>query len=258
MIFWVASILRDEEALIANLECLTRVDGESYYQYIGRLLACACDRHEVVRTKLADRLDNTLDMRIEIQDPLEGVDFFKSVFQLMFVGNYGGYREPDHHGPATTLNASRRLYQLFKNSVLLTLLRKKLPGLCDPHDEVLFNALAKASLNEAQRTFIHLMAHDPHPVAAQRDLVLKAMAYCYGGRSERVTKPDETHLLDGLFSSYFGHESKRIRNQRLDLLYQNKSLMIQASIAFIVIFLSFMNDPGFYVKGISARGMDPA
>ena len=137
-------------------------------------------------------------------------------------------------------------------------MRQKLPDLCDQHDEVLFNALAEASLKEAQRTFIQLMAHDPHPLVAQRDLVLEAMAYCYGGRSERVTEPDEKNLLDGLFSSYFGHESKRIRNQRLDLLYQNKSLMIQASLAFIVIFLSFMNDPQFYVRGISVQGMEPA
>ena len=33
--------------------------------------------------------------------------------------------------------------------------------------------------------------------------------------------------------------------------------MIEASIAFIVIFSSFLNDPLFYVRGISAQGTFP-
>ena len=248
----------DEEKLIGNLECLTRVGGESYYHYIGRLLDCSCGRYEVMRTKLADRLDNTLDMRIEIQDPLEGIDFFKNIFQLMFVNNYRGFETETHHSPSTTLNASRRLYQLFKNSVLMSLIRQRLPNLCDQDDQILFDALAEASLREAQRTLINLMGHHYKNVAHQRPLLLEAMGYCYGGGSEIVTRPDEKHPMDGLFSTYFGHESKQVRNQKLDLLYRDKPLMIQASIAFISMFLSFMNDSTFYVKGITAEGMKPS
>ena len=86
---------------------------------------------------------------------------------------------------------------------------------------------------------------------------MDAMRYCYSGRSEIVTKPDDHQLLDGLFATYFGHISKKIREERLDILYQNKPLMMQASIAFIVIFLSFMNDPDFFVRGISPDGIHP-
>jgi len=64
-------------------------------------------------------------------------------------------------------------------------------------------------------------------------------------------------LLDGLFSSYFGQPSKKIRDQQLDRLYQNKPLMIETSLAFIVIFLSFLNDNHYYVKGVSAAGIYP-
>jgi len=64
-------------------------------------------------------------------------------------------------------------------------------------------------------------------------------------------------MLDGLFSTYFGYKSKKVRNKKLDILYQNKSLMLEASVAFIVIFLSFLNDPAYYVKGISAKGIYP-
>jgi len=72
-----------------------------------------------------------------------------------------------------------------------------------------------------------------------------------------VTKPDGNQLLDGLFSTYFAHTSKKILHQKLDILYQNKPLMIQASLAFIVIFLSFLNDSKYYIKGISAEGIAP-
>jgi hypothetical protein len=62
-------------------------------------------------------------------------------------------------------------------------------------------------------------------------------------------------LLDGLFSTYFAHTSKKTLQQKLDTLYQNKPLMVQASIAFIVIFLSFLNDDSFYIKGFGAEGI---
>jgi hypothetical protein len=83
------------------------------------------------------------------------------------------------------------------------------------------------------------------------------MDYCYSGKSEMTTKPDSHRILDGLFSTYFGHTSKKTRNRKLDALYQNKPLMLQASVAFNVVFLSFLNDPHFYVRGISAKGLEP-
>ena len=81
------------------------------------------------------------------------------------------------------------------------------------------------------------------------------MQYCYSGRSDLVTKPDGSQLLDGLFSTYFKHTSSKIRNKQLDVLYQDKPLMLEASVAFLVIFLSFLNDETYYIKGISARGI---
>jgi hypothetical protein len=78
-----------------------------------------------------------------------------------------------------------------------------------------------------------------------------------GGCISFLKTPFCCHLLDGLFSTYFAHTSRKTLNQKLDLLYQNKPLMIQASIAFIVIFLSFLNDSNYYVSGISAEGIAP-
>jgi hypothetical protein len=108
---------------------------------------------------------------------------------------------------------------------------------------------------EAQRTLIHLISYHVKDLKDQRSMLLEAMQYCYSGRSDLVTKPDGSQLLDGLFSTYFRHKSGKERNKHLDILYQNKPLMLQASVAFLVIFLSFLNDETYYIQGISARGI---
>lgn len=247
----------DEDRLMSSLMSLTRLENESYYQYIGRLLDNAQSFPQIVQVKLADRLDNTLDMRIDLEDPLARVDFFETVFQIMFVNNYPGYKPKIEHSPATAINGARRLYQLFKNAVLLSLIRQKVPEEGRREVRILFDAVSEAGLKEAQRTMIHLISYHVKELETQRSLVLEAMQYCYSGRSELVTMPDGDRLLDGLFSTYFGHKAHKTRHQQLDNLYQNKPLMLEASIAFIVIFLSFLNDKNFYIRGISAKGIEP-
>lgn len=248
---------RDEQSLIDRMVCLTRLGNESYFHYIWRLFDCHADSAKLLQVKLADRLDNTLDMRIALQDPIEGIDFFKNIFQLLFVNTYKGYVPRMVHPPTEPLNGAKRLYQLFKNAVLLSLIRKNVSIDIDRSSQILFNAVAEASLMEAQRTFIHIGGYHYKDIAKQRSILLETMEYCFSGKSEIVTKPDNSHLLDGLFASYFGQTSSKIRNQRIDELYSNKPLMLQSSIAFIAIFLSFLNDPHFYIRGISADGIKP-
>jgi len=250
--------IEDESRLVARLMSLTRVENESYYHYIGRLLENIQNFPEIVQVKLADRLDNTLDMRIDLEDPLSRIDFFETVFQIMFVNNYPGYKPKMEHAPATAMNGARRLYQLFKNAVLLSLIRQYVPAAGRREVKNLFDALSEAGLKEAQRTLIHLISYHVKDLQALRGLVLEAMQYCYSGRSDLVTKPDGSRLLDGLFSTYFGNKVKKNRRQQLDILYQNKPMMLEASVAFLVIFLSFLNDDTFYIRGISAEGIEPS
>jgi hypothetical protein len=247
----------DESRLTANLLSLTRHDTESYYEYIGRLLENAQKAPEIVEVKLADRLDNTLDLRIDLEDPLARIDFFENIFQIMFVNNYKGYTPKMNHSPATAINGAKRLYQLFKNAVLLSLIRRYGPETEQWSQKLLFDAVAEAGLNEAQRTLVHLISYHVKDLSTQRDLILETMGYCYSGRSDLVTKPDGRQLLDGLFSTYFGHKSSQERREQLDILYQNKNLMLESAVAFIVIFLSFLNDEKFYIQGISAEGIEP-
>jgi hypothetical protein len=247
----------DELRLMENMLSLTRLGNESYYQYIGRLLESARQAPEIIEVKLADRLDNTLDLRIDLEDPLARIDFFENIYQILFVNNYKGYVPKWEHSPATAINGAKRLYQLFKNSVLLSLIRQYAPDAGTHSQKILFDAVSEAGLNEAQRTLIHLVSYHIKDVSTQRSLILEAMDYCYSGKSDLVTKPDGNQLLDGLFSTYFGHKSSRVRRQQLDILYQNKNLMLEATVAFMVIFFSFLNDRSYFIQGISAEGIEP-
>jgi hypothetical protein len=246
----------EESRLIQRLKCLTRTQSESYYRYIGRMLECSAAFPDVVEVKLADRLDNTLDMRIDLEDPLVGIDCFQNIFQLLFVNNYPGYVPRTEHQPATAMNGARRLHQLYKNAVLLSLIRQLSFSAEATARRTLFNAVAEASLKEAQRTFMHLLGYHFKDHRAQRQLILEAMDYCFSGRSDLVTKPDGQQMLDGLFATYFAPTDGRVLKQQLASLYQNKPLMIQASIAFIVIFLGFLNDSRYFIRGISIEGIE--
>ena len=83
------------------------------------------------------------------------------------------------------------------------------------------------------------------------------MAYCLLGGFDVITTPRQEQKLDGLFTECFDYDDSEIREKRLQVLYQDKPLMVQASIAFIVIFLSFLDDEQYHVQGITPKGIRP-
>ena len=248
----------DERFLMERLELLKRrEEGQTYCQYIGRMLGQETQRPDVIRVKLADRLDNTLDMRVDIHDPLKGVDFFSHIFQLLFVGSYTGYRPSLAHPPKSPINGAQRLYELFKNTVLLSLIRQKEDISKDAAASRLFEAIATASMKEAQRTVMHIFGYHITDISAQKGILEDAMGYCLHGGVDIVSTPTRGHRLDGLFVGCFDHHDSTVRKKQLRLLYQDKPLMVEASIAFIVIFLSFLSDEAYYVRGITPEGIRP-
>jgi hypothetical protein len=247
----------DEWRLNERLQALTRFASESYYQYIGRLLERAEVIPQLVQIKMADRLDNTLDLRIELSDPMEGIDFFEGLFNILFVSAPAGQEMMMAPRSTASINDSRRLYQLFKNAVLLSMSRQRKGVAQENGERIIFDAICAASLKEAQRTLIHVASQLKGDREKLRELILDAMYYCHDGRICMTTRPDQRSMLDGLFSTYFAADERSVRAQRLDELFGNKPLMIQASIAFIVIFTSFRVDPGFFVRGISTAGIRP-
>ena len=243
--------------LMEQLQWLTKEPAETYNHYIGQLLDHACRTPEVVRIKLADRLDNTLDMRIDLRDPLQGVDFFEIIFQAMFTNTCQGYRPDRRHQPTSVLNGAQRLYQLFKNILLMSLIRQREVSATDGVSQDLFTALANASMKEAQRIALHIFGYHETAVSTLRDVLAETMAYAQSGGFDGVTDPKRGHRLDGLLVSVFDQPERDARKKQLARLYQDKTLMLEVAIAFVTIFLNFLNDATYFVHGISAEGLRP-
>jgi hypothetical protein len=121
----------------------------------------------------------------------------------------------------------------------------------------LFEALLHASIKEAQRISLHIFAFHQTDASRLRELMIETMSYVQHGGIDAVTTPSVGQRLDGLLVSRFDDPDKRSRNKKLAQLYIDKDLMVEASIAFIVIFYSFLNDPQYFVHGISERGIHP-
>jgi hypothetical protein len=246
----------DEWYLMERLNHLTRKGSETYYEYIGRLLDCAARTPELVRVKLADRLDNTLDMHIDIDDVLKDTDFFQVIFQLLFPPSGSGYQPGFEHPINPPLNGAQRLYQLFKNAILLSLIREKQAAIGDPTAGRLFEALGMASVQEAQRIALHILAYHETSIPRQRALLMEVQAYAQEGGLTRITSPSGRHSLDGLFMTRFDYADSATRERHLDLLYQNKGLMLQAAVGFVGIFMSFVHTSDYWIRGISDHGID--
>lgn len=247
----------DNWYLMERLDLLSRKGEESYYTYIGRLMSRAQQTPELVRVKLADRLDNTLDLHSEFYDPIEHIDFFGTLFNILYIKNYQPPEPEVQHPVRHPLYGAYRLYQLFKNAVLLSLVRQKRSMTYDPAAQPLFEQLVRAGMEEAQRIIIHIFNYHMRDVERQRELILDTMNYCKAGGTLEVTRPGARSRLDGLFMNYFEYSSAEERKQKLDQLYKDKPLMIQAALAFVTIFKNFLIDPQYCIEGICENGFHP-
>jgi hypothetical protein len=245
----------DEWYLMERLDHLALRKTESYYQYIGRLLNRAVLTPELVRVKLADRLDNTLDLHIDVDDFLKDADFFQVIFQIMFPPSGAGYKPGIEHPVRSPLNGAHRLYQLFKNAILLSLIREKHAAVGDPTSHRLFEALALASMHESQRIALHIMAYHETEIEKQRSLLLEVQRYAQQGGLAQITSPGGKHSLDGFCMMCFDYAESSVREKHLEELYQNKGLMLQAAIGFVVVFMNFIHSPDYWIRGISDHGI---
>jgi hypothetical protein len=245
----------DNWFLNERIDVLTRRPEDRYYTYLARLLERGIGTPELIRVKLADRLDNTLDLRIDLQDQAAHLPCAEVVFDTLFTQGNASQRFHLPHPVTGRLNGAVRLYQLFKNAVLLSLLRRTDLDRIDSQSEKLFSAVAATSLAEAQRILMHLFVYHVKDLQVQRQLLLDVMGYCQAGAINRVTTPEEPHRLDGLLKYRFDHPDRNLLKERLAGLYEDKSLMAEVAIAFSAVFSSFLNDPGFRIRGIDLDGI---
>jgi hypothetical protein len=243
----------EPERILERIGWLTKRDGEAYSIYIDRLLAKARNDTTVIAIKLADRLDNTLDMRIAMHDPLRGADFYEHIFQVLFVRDYAGLPTALIPEPRSQMSPAKRLHQLHKNIVTLTLVGENEAASRDESCILLMDALATASILEAQRVCMPLFAVGVVGIEHQRRLLDEAMAYCRTEKIEMVTSRDESsmpHRLDGLMLDF--------DNRRLDRIERDPERMYQCAVAFMAVFLRFRSDPAHGIQGVTGEGVSPA
>ncbi|MEW6220270.1 MAG: hypothetical protein AB1634_12155 [Thermodesulfobacteriota bacterium] len=236
-----------------RLHFLTKPRGQCYNTYLGHLIENARGIPALLAIKLADRLDNTLDLRVDLRDFTDSIHCFQVLFDILFVNAYRGLKLRQPHPMARKINGAMRLYQLYKNALFLSLLRAAGPTL-EPAADRLFLSLAVASIREAQTNLLHLFAYHIKEPGQQRALLMDVLAYAHADGFHQVRRRG-SHRLDGLFLNHFVFDSREQKREGLAALYRDKSLMASAAVAFIAVFASFINDPTFFIRGISPAGI---
>ncbi len=238
-----------------RIEKLTKWQGQKYWEYLGNLLTEAIEVPSLASIKLADRLDNTLDLRVDLHDFSDHSRCFQTIFDIIYLQSYKGFKSSQPHPIPGKINGAMRLYQLYKNAVFLSLLRY-LGVRLDITSSKLFNSLAIASIREAETILLHVFAYHLKDAAKQKKLLLDVMNYSHKGGFNSISTIGG-HSLDGLFKSYFEFKDKKMKQKGLADLYKNKKLMGEAALGFIIIFATFINDETYTIKGIYPEGIMP-
>ncbi len=247
---------QSRQHLLRNIGYLTKDPGEKYYVYLDRLFEKARSEPALAAVKMADRLDNTLDLRIDLHDFTDNTRCYQVIFDILFLRTYSGFKSGQPHPISRKINGAMRLYQLYKNAVFLSLLRHKEVEL-SPVASKLFSSLVIASVREAQTILMHIFAFHLKSPDEQRNLLMDVMRYSHAGGFEQISSGTGRHRLDGLFKNRFEFQDRESKQSGLASLYADKTLMGQTALGFIIIFANFINDPRFAIKGISADGIIP-
>ncbi|MGC4120836.1 MAG: HD domain-containing protein [Myxococcales bacterium] len=244
----------ERDHLDRAIAALTNQAG-SYSGYLGQLVDAAPSIPELLYVKLADRIDNTFD--IHLQHPgVSNYNFYRAVFDVLFLPSFRGVSMGDFHFMPDTPEGVMLLSQLFKDTLLLAMLRNH--GL-DRQDEAtrrLFVGLAVAGIREAQWLALEMFNTVYKDVRGQRQLLLEMMEYCASGGIDSVRTQGETGALDGVFVA-FTSGTKADQKKMLTELFEDRERLVRMTLAFIVVFAAFINDPGYTLKGVDRGGARP-
>ncbi|HEY3445991.1 MAG TPA: HD domain-containing protein [Myxococcales bacterium] len=227
----------------------------SYSGYLGQLVDAAPRFPELLHVKLADRIDNTFD--VHLQHPgVSNYNFYRAVFDVLFLPNFRGVSMGDFHFMPDTPEGVMLLSQLFKDTLLLAMLRNH--GL-DTQDEAthrLFVGLAVAGIREAQWLALEMFNTVYKDVRGQRQLLLEMMEYCGSGGIDSVRAQGAAGVLDGVFVA-FTSGTKADQKKMLTALFEDRERLVRMTLAFIVVFAAFINDPSYTLRGVDRGGARP-
>jgi hypothetical protein len=234
---------------------LWRQSSKSYYDYLGVVLSRVRTMPDLLRCKLADRLDNTMDIAVQ-RSPTETNAFFELAFRVLFLPGYQPVLDDSVVVPdveACVLLVS----QLFKNVVLMSMLRQQRLDHLDETTERLFRALATTSSEQAQWAVAALLSSSSLAWQERRSLLREMMDYCAAGGMAAIHHKDKGGLLDGSFLEHFANPDDAIRKKQIESLYMDKPLFIRLLVLYIGIFASFIADPNYHLRGIDHTGLHP-
>jgi hypothetical protein len=227
----------------------------TYSEYVGQVADHARQIPELLHVKLADRIDNTFD--VHLQHPgVSNYNFYRAVFDILFLPSFRGVSMGSFHFMPDTAEGVMLLSQLFKDTLLLAMLRSE--GL-DRQDETtrrLFVGLAVAGIREAQWLALEMFNTVYADVKRQRELLLSVMDYCVSGGIDAVRAQGATGELDGVFVA-FTSADRPGQKKMLTALFEDRERLARMSLAFIVVFAAFINDPSYTLKGVGRGGAQP-
>jgi hypothetical protein len=238
-----------------RIALLRRRDDQTYYQYLGHVLGKSSEMPDLLHCKLADRLDNTMDIAVQ-RPPTDQHDFFETAFGVLFLPNYQ-MRPQDADSAPDSEACVLLISQLFKNVVLMSMLREKRLDSLDDVTNTLFAALAAVGRAQAEWGAVALLTSAIASRQERRQLVLEIMEYCAAGGIAAVTRKERGGLLDGSFLEHFAEPDDKVRKRRLETVYGNKPVFIRLLIMFIGIFTIFTTDPTYYLRGVDSDGLHP-
>jgi len=90
----------------------------------------------------------------------------------------------------------------------MSLIRQNKAAHHDKAAQKIFNNLARASMNEAQRIVMHIFGYHITSISTLRELILDTMDYVQKGGIDKVTVPVKASPLDGLMISRFDDPDK--------------------------------------------------
>lgn len=239
-----------------RIDLLARKDNQSYNEYLGLIIENAEQMPELLHVKLADRLDNTFDTNLQ-QPSISRYNFFRNIFDILFVPNFSGVKFNEFHFLPPEEEGTILLAQLFKDAIVMSVLRSAGYDKKDVVNQHLFDALAIAGIREAQWIVLELFASFITDVTEQRRIVRDAMDYCCGGGLEAVRSVGGLHRLDGLIMEYYAMADSQMRKEKMRELFEDHHFLAEVLIVFVAIFANFLHDPDYYIKGISVSGITP-
>jgi hypothetical protein len=227
----------------------------SYSLYVGQVLDHATELPELLQVKLSDRIDNTFD--VHLQHPgVSNFNFYRAVFDILFQPGFRGVSMGRFHFMPDLAEGVMLLSQLFKNTLLLAMVRNAGLDRRDPATARLFTGLAVAGIREAQWLALEMFNTLYADVARQRALLLEVMEYCAKGGIAAVRMPGAGGELDGVFVRFTSGDRAE-QKRALAELFQDKERLVRMVLAFIVVFASFLNDPTYTLLGIDRTGAHP-